>query len=76
MHKPESYLENEMHKILWDFKVQRHHIILTRRSDLVLKKIAVLWIFLFWQATDWKGSEKTSNYSDLVSELKNCGMWE
>ena len=25
MHKPESVLENEMHKILWDFKVQTDH---------------------------------------------------
>ena len=27
MHKPESVLENEMHKILWDFETQTDHLI-------------------------------------------------
>ena len=25
MHKPESVLENETHKILWDFQIQTDH---------------------------------------------------
>ena len=33
--KPESVLENKMHKILWDFKIQTNHPILARRLDLV-----------------------------------------
>ena len=36
MHKPESILENEMHKILWDFEIQIDHLILARRPDLVI----------------------------------------
>ena len=36
MHKPESVLENEIHKILWDFKIQTDHSILARGPDLVL----------------------------------------
>ena len=36
MHKPETVLENEMHKILWDFKIQMDHLILARRPHLVL----------------------------------------
>ena len=36
MHKPESILENEIHKILWDFEIQRDHQILTGKPDIVL----------------------------------------
>ena len=36
MNKPKSVLQNEMHKILWDFKIQTDHLILARRPDLVL----------------------------------------
>ena len=36
MHKPESVLENEIHKILWDFEIQTDHLILARRPDLQL----------------------------------------
>ena len=34
--KPESVLENEMHKILWDFAIKTDHPIPARRPDLVL----------------------------------------
>ena len=36
MHKPEYVWENEMHKIILDFKIPIKHLILTRRPDLVL----------------------------------------
>ena len=36
MHKSESILENESHKIIWDFEIQTDHIILTRKPHLVL----------------------------------------
>ena len=32
----ESVLENEMHKILWDFKIQSDHLNSARRPDLVI----------------------------------------
>ena len=35
-HKPESVLENETHKILWDFEIQMDHQIPARRPDLVV----------------------------------------
>ena len=38
MQKPESVLENETHKILWDFDIQTDHLNLPRRQDLVLIK--------------------------------------
>ena len=36
MHKPESVVDNEKRKILWEFWVQTDHLIPTRRLDLVL----------------------------------------
>ena len=41
MHNPESILENETHKILWDFEIQSDHLISARRPDLgiVNKKV-------------------------------------
>ena len=35
MHNPESVLENETPKILWDFDIQTDHLIPARRPDLV-----------------------------------------
>ena len=36
MLKPESILENEMHKSLWDFKIKTYHLISARQLDLVI----------------------------------------
>ena len=36
MHQPESVLENETYKILWDFEIQTDHLISTRRPYLVI----------------------------------------
>ena len=36
MDKPESILENEMHKLLWDFEIQTDHLILARQPDQVI----------------------------------------
>ena len=38
MHKRESILENEMHRILWDFDIQTDHLILSKRPDLLIIK--------------------------------------
>ena len=35
MHKPESVLENETHKILGDFDIKTDHLIQVRRFDIV-----------------------------------------
>ena len=35
-HEPESTLENEGYKILWDFSIQTDHVIEARRPDLVV----------------------------------------
>ena len=38
MHNPEPVLENDTHKLLWDFDIQRDNPIAARRSDLILTK--------------------------------------
>ena len=35
-HEPESVLDNEDYKILWDFNIQTDHFIEARRLDLVI----------------------------------------
>ena len=51
MHKPESVLENEMHKLHWDFKIQTDHIISARWPELEIvnkkKKKRTCWIVDF-----------------------------
>ena len=56
MHNPESVLENEMHKLLWDFDLQTDHLISARWPDLVIinkkkKELAKLWTLLSWLIT-------------------------
>ena len=36
MHNPESVLQNDTHKIPWDFEIQRDRLIPAGRPDLVL----------------------------------------
>ena len=36
MHNPAAVLENDTHKLLWDFDIQTDHLISTRRPDLII----------------------------------------
>ena len=36
MHNPESVVENDIHKLLWDFNIQTDHLIPARRPDLII----------------------------------------
>ena len=36
MHNPAPVLGNDSHKLLWDFNLQTDHLILARRSDLII----------------------------------------
>ena len=36
MHNPAPVLENDTHKLLWDFDIQTDHLIPTRRPDLII----------------------------------------
>ena len=35
MHNPASVLENDSHKLLWDFDIHTDHLISVRRPDLI-----------------------------------------
>ena len=51
MHNPESVLENETHKLHWDFDIQTDHLISARRPNLIItgkkKKKWTCWIVNF-----------------------------
>ena len=55
MHKLESLLENETHKLPWDFEIQTDHLISARQPYLVIinkkRKLVKLWNLLFRLAT-------------------------
>ena len=36
MHNPAPVLENNTHKLLWDFDIHKDHLISARRSDLII----------------------------------------
>ena len=75
-HNPESILENEDYKILWDFSIQTNHLIETRRPDLVVddKKERSCKIIDFAVPGDSrieeKEKDKIEKYQDLGRELQ------
>ena len=76
MHNLEFILENEIHKILWDFEIQTDHLNPARRPDLVLinkrKRTYLLVDFVIPadHRVKMKESEKINKYLDLARELK------
>ena len=63
MHNPASYLENDTHKLLWDFNIRKHHIISKRRPDLIIiNRIKP------------KGCEMMDKNHDLARDLKKRTM--
>ena len=75
MHNPESILENEMHKLLWNFEIQTDHLISARRPDLVIiRKKRTYRIVDFAVPADHRGrikeSEKRDKYLNLAREVK------
>ena len=77
MHTPAPVLENNTHKLLWDFGVHTDHLILARRSDLIIvnKKERTYKIVDVAVPADHriklKECEKKGKYLDLARELKN-----
>ena len=76
MHNPSSVLENDTHKLLWDFDIQIDDLISVRRPDLIiinLKKRTYKigdFVLLVDHRIKLKGSEKKDKYLDLTRELK------
>ena len=74
-HEPESVLENEDYKILWDFIIQTDHVIEARRPDLVVvDKERSCKIIDFAVPGDGrieeKEKDKIEKYQDLGRELQ------
>ena len=68
-----SILENDTHKLQWDFNIQADHLISTRRPDFVIvHKEENLSNSRFCRPTDrrvkLKESEKRNKYLDLATE--------
>ena len=78
VHNPESVLENETPKLLWDFEIQTDHLILPRRPDLIIvnnnNKKRTSRMVEFAVPADHrvklKKSEKKEKYLDFARELK------
>ena len=77
MHNPVPVLENETHKLLWDFDIHTDHLISARRPDLIIinkKKKRICKIVDFAVSADHriklKECEKKDKYLDLARELK------
>ena len=76
IYKPASVLENDTHKLLWDFNIHTDPLIPARRPDLIIinnKKI-ICQIVDFAVPADYriklKECEKKDKYLDLARELK------
>ena len=76
MHNPAPVLENDTHKLLWDFGIHTDHLISARRPDLILinKKKRICKIVDFSVPANHriklKECEKKDKYLDLARELK------
>ena len=76
LHNPASVLENDTHKLQWDFDIHTDHLISARRSDLmIINKIKrTCKIVDFAVPVDHriklKECEKRDMYLDLARELK------
>ena len=80
MHNPAPVLENDTHKLLWDFNIQTDHLIPTRRPDLISinkkkKKEENLQNSRLCcpGGPQNKESEKKDKFFDLARELKK--LW-
>ena len=79
MHNPAPILENDTHKLLWDFGIHTDHLISARRPDLIIinKKKRTYKIVDFAVPADHriklKECEKKDKYLDLARELKK--LW-
>ena len=80
MHIPEPVLENNTHKLLWDFDILTDHRISARRPDLIIinpKKKRNCKIVDFTVPSDHriklKECEKKDKYLDFARELKK--LW-
>ena len=81
MHNPAPLLENDTHKLCWNFDIHTDYLISARRPDLIIikkknkkKKQRICKIIDFAVPADYriklKKCEKKAKYLDLARELK------
>ena len=78
MHNLAPVLENDSHKLLWDFNIQTDHLIPARWPDLIIinKKTRICKIVDFAVPADHRinqESEKKDKYLNLAREIKK--LW-
>ena len=79
MHNPAPVLENDTHKLQWDFNIYTDYLISARRPDLIIiSKNKRIWKIVDFAvpADHWiklKEFEKKDKYLDLARELKK--LW-
>ena len=78
-HQPESVVENENCKILWDFNIQTDHVFEARRPDMIVvdkvkKTCAIIDFAIHYDSrVNNKEMEKIEKYHDLARELRK--LW-
>ena len=76
MHNPAAVLENETHKLLWDFDIHMDHLISARRPDhmIINKKKRTFKIADFALPPDLRikleECEQKDKYLNFAKELK------
>ena len=82
MPNPEFDLENQIHKLLSDFKIQTDHLISIRRPDLIIinnKRRTYRNVEFAVPANhgvELKESKREDKYLVLAWEMKNYGTWK
>ena len=79
-HKPDSVMENDRVKILWDFNIQTDHVIQHRRPDIVIvykneRRCHIVDVAVPGdKRVEQKEQEKIEKYGELKRELKK--IWK
>ena len=78
MHNPASILENDTHKLLWDFNIQMDHLISARKPDLIIikKKKRTCKIVDFAVPADHRIKLQESEKKILLGNWKNYKTWK
>ena len=75
-HEPETVVENEKSKILWDMNIQSDHVIEGHRPSMIAIDKAknhcqiIDFVVPYNRRVEQKEQEKTEKYQDLARELK------
>ena len=78
MHNPAPVLENDTHKLLWDFNIQTDQLTPARRQDLIIinKKKRICKIVDFAVPVNHRINLKESEKKDKYLDWKSCGTWK